>query len=65
MIPYDSGADSRVAVPVGCHNTTLAILECALRVVAQFGRVVVRLGYGNHSTLSNRWQEHGRYCVGP
>jgi uncharacterized protein (TIGR00288 family) len=28
-----------------------------LRVVAQFGRVVLRRGYGNHATLANKWQE--------
>ncbi|MDC8773348.1 NYN domain-containing protein [Roseateles albus] len=57
MIPNDSGTDSRVAVLVDCDNTTPEILEYALRVVAQFGRVVVRRGYGNHSTLANKWQE--------
>ncbi|MDQ7746328.1 NYN domain-containing protein [Hydrogenophaga pseudoflava] len=53
------GADqeSRVAVLVDCDNTTPEILEYALRVVAQFGRVVLRRGYGNHSTLANKWQE--------
>lgn len=50
-------ADARVAVLVDCDNTTPDILEYALRVVAQFGRVVVRRGYGNHSTLANKWQE--------
>jgi len=28
-----------------------------LRVGAQFGRVVLRRGYGNHGTLANKWQE--------
>ncbi|MFP8780540.1 NYN domain-containing protein [Hydrogenophaga sp. RWCD_12] len=53
------GADqeSRVAVLVDCDNTTPEILEYALRVVAQFGRVVLRRGYGNHTTLANKWQE--------
>ena len=26
-------------------------------MVAQYGRVVLRRGYGNHSTLANKWQE--------
>lgn len=51
------GADTRVAVLVDCDNTTPDILEFALRVVAKFGRVVLRRGYGNHSTLANKWQE--------
>ena len=50
-------AESRVAVLVDCDNTTPDILEYALRVVAQFGRVVLRRGYGNHSTLARTWQE--------
>lgn len=49
--------ETRVAVLVDCDNTTPAILEYALRVVAQFGRVVLRRGYGNHTTLANKWQE--------
>lgn len=57
MAQPDPGADSRVAVLVDCDNTTPEILEYALRVVAQFGRVVLRRGYGNHGTLANKWQE--------
>jgi hypothetical protein len=49
--------EDRVAVLVDCDNTSPEILEYALRVVAQFGRVVVRREYGNHSTLANKWQE--------
>jgi uncharacterized protein (TIGR00288 family) len=50
-------AEARVAVLVDCDNTSPEILEHALRVVAQFGRIVLRRGYGNHSTLANKWQE--------
>ena len=59
MANHHSSVDheSRVAVLVDCDNTTPEILEYALRVVAQFGRVVLRRGYGNHSTLANKWQE--------
>ena len=53
----ESSSEARVAVLVDCDNTTPEILEYALRVVAQFGRVVLRRGYGNHSTLANKWQE--------
>lgn len=49
--------ENRVAVLVDCDNTSPEILEYALQVVAQFGRLVVRRGYGNHSTLANKWQE--------
>lgn len=57
MDHLEAGRDSRVAVLVDCDNTTPEILEFALRVVAQFGRVVLRRGYGNHTTLANKWQE--------
>lgn len=53
----DADKENRVAVLVDCDNTTPDVLEYALKVVAQFGRVVVRRGYGNHSTLANKWQE--------
>jgi uncharacterized protein (TIGR00288 family) len=53
----DETREGRVAVLADCDNTSPEILEYALRVVAQFGRVVLRRGYGNHTTLANRWQE--------
>lgn len=52
-----SDGDMRVAVLVDCDNVSPDILEHALKVVAQFGRVVLRRGYGNHATLGNRWQD--------
>lgn len=57
MVASALPGESRVAVLVDCDNTNPEILEFALRVVAQFGRVVLRRGYGNHSTLANKWQE--------
>ena len=50
-------SDARVAVLVDCDNVSPEILEHALRVAAQFGRVVLRRGYGNHTTLANKWQD--------
>jgi hypothetical protein len=47
----------RVAVLVDCDNTSHEILEYEVRVVAKFGRIVIRRGYGNHATLANKWQE--------
>lgn len=49
--------EPRVAVLVDCDNVSSDILEYALRMVAQFGRVVLRRGYGNHGTLANKWQD--------
>lgn len=57
MSTNDHEGSARVAVLVDCDNTKPEILEYALRVVAQFGRVVLRRGYGNHTTLANKWQE--------
>ena len=57
MVAPTPPGESRVAVLVDCDNTSPEILEFALRVVAQFGRVVLRRGYGNHATLANKWQE--------
>lgn len=53
----NGGNEGRVAVLVDCDNTSPEILEYALSMVAQFGRVVVRRGYGNHATLANKWQD--------
>ncbi len=53
----DHGDNGRVAVLVDCDNTSPEVLAYALQVVAQFGRVVMRRGYGNHQTLANKWQE--------
>ena len=56
------GADVSVAVLVDCDNVAPEILSYALRMAAQFGRVVLRRGYGNHATLANRWQEALAAC---
>lgn len=57
MLHTNAGADARVAVLVDCDNIKPEALDFALRMVAQFGRVVLRRGYGNHATLANKWQE--------
>lgn len=49
--------EARVAVLLDCDNVPTDIVEHALLMVAQFGRVVLRRGYGNHNTLANKWQE--------
>ncbi|HCF7393617.1 TPA: NYN domain-containing protein [Pseudomonas aeruginosa] len=57
MSQHQSISDTRVAVLVDCDNVSPEVLEHALRVVAQFGRVVLRRGYGNPATLGSRWQD--------
>jgi len=49
--------EARVAVLVDCDNIDPDVLDHALRVAAQFGRVVMRRGYGNHTTLTNKWRD--------
>lgn len=57
MSSTTTAAESRVAVLVDCDNVPPDILEHALRMVAQFGRVVLRRGYGNQATLGHKWQD--------
>lgn len=56
-MPNSNTRETRVAVLADCDNVSPDVLEYALRVVAQFGRVVVRRGYGNQNTLSGAWRE--------
>lgn len=56
-MPGQLKTTGRVAVLVDCDNTSPDILDYALRMCAQFGHVVVRQGYGNHTTLANKWQD--------
>jgi uncharacterized protein (TIGR00288 family) len=49
--------EGRVAVLVDCDNVSPDILEFALLMAAQFGRVALRRGYGNSSTLGSKWQD--------
>lgn len=57
MASIQNQGESRVAVLVDCDNVSPDVLEHALTVAAQFGRIVLRRGYGNHGTLANKWQE--------
>ncbi|UHH11958.1 NYN domain-containing protein [Luteimonas fraxinea] len=49
--------DASVAVLVDCDNVPPDIVDHALLMGAQFGRVVLRRGYGNSGTLAHRWQD--------
>jgi uncharacterized protein (TIGR00288 family) len=50
-------AEPRAAILVDCDNVPPEILEYALLKTAQFGRIVLRRGYGNQATLANKWQD--------
>lgn len=53
----ENNNETRVAVLIDCDNVSPNILEHALLMAAQFGRIVLRRGYGNQGTLTNKWQE--------
>lgn len=42
---------------VDCDNVPPNILDYALLMAAQFGRVTIRRGYGNQRTLAEKWRE--------
>lgn len=46
-----------VAVMIDCDNVAPAIIDFALLMAAQAGRVILRRGYGNKATLSNSWEQ--------
>lgn len=48
---------ARVAILVDCDNVSPEIVEFALQKVAGLGRLVIRRGYGTHTTLGKKWQE--------
>lgn len=56
MQPRTTEQDAKVAVLVDCENADPDILDHALRIAAQFGRVVVRRGFGGHDALANKWR---------
>lgn len=56
MQPNSGDFDTRVVVQVDCENADPDIVDCALRVAAQFGRVVLRRGFGSQTALANKWQ---------
>lgn len=49
--------EPRVAILVDCDNVPPNILDYALLMAAQFGRVTIRRGYGNQRTLAEKWRE--------
>lgn len=49
--------EATVAIMIDCDNVSPDIVDFALRMAAQAGRVTVRRGYGNRNTLSGSWQD--------
>lgn len=52
-----NNTEPRTAVLVDCDNVSPEILEYALLMAAQFGRIALRRGYGNYGTLANKWRK--------
>ncbi|WP_182655723.1 NYN domain-containing protein [Stenotrophomonas lacuserhaii] len=48
---------ARVAILVDCDNVSPEVVEFALQKIAGLGRLVIRRGYGTHTTLGKKWQE--------
>lgn len=48
---------ARVAILVDCDNVSPEIAQFALQKIAGLGRLVIRRGYGTHTTLGKKWQE--------
>jgi len=49
--------EAAVAVMIDCDNVSPEIVDFALLMAAQAGRVTVRRGYGNRNTLGNSWEQ--------
>lgn len=49
--------ESNVAVLVDCENAQPAVMDDAMHAASRLGRVTLRRGYGNHSSLANKWQD--------
>lgn len=49
--------EATVAIMIDCDNVSPDIVGFALRMAVQAGRVTVRRGYGNRTTLSGKWQD--------
>lgn len=53
----DQSQEAAVAVMIDCDNVSPDIVDFALLMAAQAGRVTVRRGYGNRNTLGNSWEQ--------
>ncbi len=49
--------EAAVAILIDCDNVSPDIVDFALRMAAQAGRVTVRRGYGNSVTLGRNWEQ--------
>jgi len=49
--------ESNVAILVDCENAQPAVIDKAMRVASTLGRVTLRRGYGNHTSLASKWQD--------
>ena len=50
-------AEPNVAVLIDCENAQPTVIDGAMLLASTLGRVALRRGYGNQSSLTNNWQE--------
>lgn len=48
--------EASVVVMIDCDNLSPEIVDFALLMATQAGRVTVRRGYGNRNTLGSSWE---------
>jgi uncharacterized protein (TIGR00288 family) len=49
--------EPNVAVLVDCENAQPAVIDHAMQIASTLGRVALRRGYGNHTSLASKWQD--------
>ena len=49
--------EPNVAVLVDCENAQPAVIDHAMQIASTLGRVTLRRGYGNHTSLASKWQD--------
>lgn len=57
MTDFSLQREGRIAVLVDCDNVSPDILDFALSKAEEFGRLVIRWGYGNKESLAQKWQD--------
>ncbi len=53
----DAQQQAKVAVMIDCDNVPPDIVDFVMPIAAQAGRVTIRRGYGNQTTLSGAWNK--------
>jgi len=49
--------EPNVAVLLDCENAQPVVIDRAMHLASTLGRVGLRRGYGNHTSLASKWQD--------